>query len=169
MSEVTATIKWGKGYEAPWFVGKGSVAEVREQIIAAFGMDAEFYAEHTLAELITQAATHAQGVQAAASSLGPVQILPKGDSAPAAPKVAEAPAGDPWEGVQASSPPWQGDGLGEGKDAPAAKEDKDPLIAALEAASDRAELALIWKQNQAEFSREEVKDAMKAAQGRLAK
>jgi hypothetical protein len=51
---VTATIKYDKGYDAPWLVFSGAVDTVFDDIVAAFGLDAEDVSELTLNELLVR-------------------------------------------------------------------------------------------------------------------
>lgn len=166
------TLKYGKGYEAPWLTFGGSPAEIRAQIIEAFALEGDEGAQTlSLAELVTRAATRAHALYEAATRLGATptraDIPRRGGSQPSAVwSQAATPANDtPASEAQpatAAPAPW------EGPAAPAGAE-KDPLIALIEAQTDRKGLARVWKEHQAEFEREDVKAAMAAAQKRVGK
>jgi hypothetical protein len=59
----TVSIKFGKGYEAPLFVARGSVQEMGEQLIEAFGLNPN--KDDTLAAIVAQASAVAGGLQVA--------------------------------------------------------------------------------------------------------
>lgn len=50
--ESTTTIKFGPGYEAPWFVAKGTVEDQKAELAEAFGLQS---VDKTLAELVADA------------------------------------------------------------------------------------------------------------------
>jgi hypothetical protein len=75
--EGTSTIKFGGGYNAPWFVARGSVQEQGEQLVQAFGL--EVRPDITLAEIIVASASAANALWAAANGLG---ATPEGAQAP---------------------------------------------------------------------------------------
>lgn len=86
---VTATVKYGSGFEQPWLVFHGSVREIQKDIINAFGFEEDSHGN--LHELVLAAVAKAQG-DAPASQ-------PKGRSTsnwkkPAAKPAAAAPAED---------------------------------------------------------------------------
>jgi len=166
----TATIKFGKGFEDPWYVVYGSPEEIREQLVVAFGYDRASVATLSLAELIVESSRRAQVLRTASISLGGEIVAvetAKAAPAPRRSRAAAKPADDAIEGTPAKvdtpaiasppdvDPPW---------DDPEAT---DPLIAQIEAVTTKAEFALLWKANQARFSEPAVKAAAAAAQGRL--
>lgn len=97
---MTATIKYGKGYEAPWAVFHGSPSEVREDMVEAFGLDEEFVKSLTVSELIINVSQLALGKGNVAAMLGGVAIGPADEAqssgpstpAPSAPAKAEEPS-----------------------------------------------------------------------------
>lgn len=75
--EVTVTIKFGKDYDAPWIVFRGSPASAHDEIVSTFGFDAKESEGLTLAQLTlnaTKAAKAANGV----SSAGGTAVSPWG-------------------------------------------------------------------------------------------
>lgn len=67
---VTVTIKYGKGYEESWAVFRGQPSEVRSQVQAYFGLNAEEQVEMTLHEVVLEATKLAHGTAAASARLG---------------------------------------------------------------------------------------------------
>lgn len=69
MSEKTSslTIKFGAGYDAPWFVATGTVDEQHQQITEAFGFEPERTKVRTLAELAVEASLIAHSLVNAAT------------------------------------------------------------------------------------------------------
>ena len=64
------SIKFGseKWDNDPWITAYGSVAEQKAFIAEAFGMNPEYVAQNTLADVVVQAAMAAQGAYKAAKS-----------------------------------------------------------------------------------------------------
>ena len=65
----SATIKYGSGYEAPWFVAHGTPDQIRRQIKDAFDLHPEEGREVSLAELVALAAVSAQSIYSLAKGL----------------------------------------------------------------------------------------------------
>lgn len=63
----TSTIKFGREFDAPWFVARGAVAEQGEQLALAF--DLENNPDTTLVDLIVAAASKGQAMWAAAKGV----------------------------------------------------------------------------------------------------
>ena len=57
---VTVTLKFDKGYEAPWLVLRGSPALIRGQLCEALGWDASTKTESTLTQLVADASSQVQ-------------------------------------------------------------------------------------------------------------
>ena len=102
---VSVTIKYGKGYEHTWAGFRGSVRQVRDNIIGFFGMTPEETTGLTLSEVVTNATTLAHAKGNLGGGLGGVTALPHSEK----PKQ----AGDPWAGTQQAAKPEDGDGLTE--------------------------------------------------------
>jgi len=151
----TATIKFGRDYDAPWLKLAGNPRVIRDQIIEAFGYDGASVAELSTAELIAQAGLDASALWTVTRDLGARHVSQpaKGDEPPFVPtngpKGAAAFAA---VAGAASEPEPQG----------------DPLIAALEAVTEAKELAVIWKDNKERFDEPEVRAAAAEAQKRVA-
>lgn len=89
MAEVTATLKYGKGYEAPWLVIKGeNAADVKKAVEEATGLAGEGL---TLSQVIYNAADHVQRLNTVGVTLGATVIADEPEDAPAE----TAPAPDP--------------------------------------------------------------------------
>jgi hypothetical protein len=82
----TGTIKFGKGYEDPWFVASGNPTSIRRQILEFAGLKDD--PEKTLQQLMIEVATETQAMWALRSK-GGAQRLPASKSA-----KAKAPADD---------------------------------------------------------------------------
>ncbi|MEV1109916.1 hypothetical protein AB0I95_14835 [Micromonospora sp. NPDC049751] len=144
---VTATIKYGKGYEHTWLVFKGQPHEVREDVVSAFGLPPEQHEELTLHEIVVNATTVAHGVGNVAGKLGGTVLAQgKQDSPPWNTSSPAESSGDPWAQAQAT---------------PAAPAE-NPLLALIKNAEDVPSLQRIWAENQAAFSGAEIMDAWKA-------
>lgn len=75
MPEITATLKYGKGFEDAWIVVKGeSAGEVREQIGEATGLDVEGI---TLSDAVLNAARHVHKMNKHAETFGGTVIETK--------------------------------------------------------------------------------------------
>jgi hypothetical protein len=157
---VVATVKYGKGYEAPWMVFHGSVSEVREDIATFFGIGSEVVTELTGNELLLNASQFAQGIGNAAA-LGAVAI-PKQDYRPGA----SAPqGGNPWAGLE-DEPSLSNSAIAHRKDvADSYLSTEHPFQHVLDgfaAATDVKELQKVWAANQSAFKDETVVAAYKA-------
>lgn len=159
-SGVTVTLKAGKGYEAPWLVFRGSIAQVRSDVIAAFGF-AEQAFEQTLAELTVTAGEHLRGTRAVAATMGGVIAPdaaggPPWDAAKEAEVMAAAPKGDdPWTTAeQQGSTPAQA--------APAPEAPSDPLLAEIDKAESLDAIQRLWSREPERFKEEGVQAAVNA-------
>lgn len=90
----TATIKFGKDFEAPWYVASGNVVTQRQQLVEFAGM--EDNPELSLLDLMVLVASEAQAKWAIRSRLGAqpssTEIDVPKKSKPATEKVASKPA-----------------------------------------------------------------------------
>ena len=84
----TGTIKFGKGYEDPWFVASGNPASIRRQILEFAGLEDD--PAKTLQQLMIEVATETQAMWALRSK-GGAQRLPAAKSKADAASVAETP------------------------------------------------------------------------------
>lgn len=154
----TATIKFGKGYDAPWLVlGGDTLEDLRRDIIESFGLDSASVADHDLSHLIVTASLSAQSIFNATSGLGGAIVKVERKGSPAAQSAFAAARGS--EQPAASSPPWH-------EDKPAEPE-KDPLVAAFEEVADLDAFKALVTGNQAQLTRPEIQAAAKAAKARL--
>lgn len=137
-SGIGVTIKYGKGYDESWLTFRGSVERVREDIIAVFGMDGASVRDLNLNAVVTEATSIAHGLSAANSGFGGTIISTSGPSASDTPSVAQeqGSADDVW--AQAAATP---------------EEPKvNPLITAIEGASDTESLRVLYAENQSAFT-----------------
>jgi hypothetical protein len=152
MGEQSVTIKYGKGYDESWAVFRGTIWEIRANLVAYFGINVDYASGLTLNELVVAATHVAHGTGNVAAILGgtptPISVTesltgePTGDAAWA--KIGEQPADGklPYGGSQA--------------------EPVDPnveLIQQLEAAASVDDLKKLWAEHQAAFSDKAVKAA----------
>ncbi|WP_263729939.1 hypothetical protein [Cellulomonas sp. SG140] len=159
----TATIKFDKGYDAPWYVAYGSPEEIKAELIDAFGLDGASDAGLTTAEVIVEASRVARNLWTASSKLGG-QIIGIEDNRqpiPATnPMTATSPTGEAaWDAAESA---------GAGKDDPPFEPNVDPLISRIRTVATKAEFALLWKANTARFAEPEIKAEAAIAQKRLA-
>lgn len=139
-SEVTVTIKAGKGYEDSWYVFRGRPEEVKEQIISFFGIPSASVASLSPFEVAVNARQIAQGNESTVAALGGTIVQDK----PSQPQ--STPGDDPWASV------------GPQDAAPA----ENPMLAQIAATKDVQELQRLWAENQAAFADPVVMDAWKA-------
>jgi hypothetical protein len=147
----TATIKFGKGFEAPWLVVAGTPAEIRAQLNDAFGLDPAKTAGLTLDQLISVASKQAQesvGVATAHRDLGASVIETTSTPAPA--------EGDPWDAAEKAKLA-AGQETGAGEAAPAQPQ---TLLEKVQTAESVRKLQELWRDNKAEW--DTVADAAKA-------
>lgn len=121
--EVTATVKFGKGYDDPWLVFRGDPDQISEQVIASFGL--EETEGLTLAELIVNASKQAQAVRAASAGLGG-SVISQGNGRRNA-----------WAEAAGSTEP--------------AQPERNPLYGKLEEVTDVAALKELYARNKAAF------------------
>lgn len=144
---ITVTIKYGTGYDQPWVVFHGLPDEVKQDIIAFFGLASVSDTALTLSDLVVNATQVAHAVGAVASGLGATVIATE----PAAPTAAEgtqASSSDPW--VQASTAPTEAVG------------EPAPLLAQIDQAPTVRALERLWLDNQDAFTDPAVMAAWKA-------
>ncbi len=132
---LTVTIKYGKGYDDSWVVFRGDRESVRQDIIAYFGMDDASVATLTLSELVVNATQVAHGKGALASQLGATVIN--------------------------STVATQGKPVEEAKPEPV-KNEANPVLALIEAATDVDALKRLWATNKAAFNDPAAMAAWKA-------
>lgn len=87
----TFTVKFGAGFDAPWFVAEGNPEEIKNQLILFFGL--EGVDDNTPHEVALAAVVYAQATAAASLNLAAVperrDSWPSRSDRPAAPKNAE--------------------------------------------------------------------------------
>lgn len=139
--EVVVTIKQHGGYDATWFVFRGTAESVREQIIAFFGIDSASVTDLSLHGLVTNATQIAHGVSTVAEKLGGV-VVPED-------------AAEPSEGPSSAS---EGDAWANVSDSPAKNEPEkaevDPnawILTQIEDVTNVADLQKLWAENQTIF------------------
>jgi hypothetical protein len=135
-----------------WIVFHGSVGQVKEQIIEAFGMEAGAI-DKTLLDLQNEATKMFKAVNTVGSQLGGT-VLSKGKAAapaaaPAAPStpVEDKGGNDVWAKAAESGPPWKTEA-----EEKAEAEAKDPILTALDGCQSVAEVQQVWAENQAAFN-----------------
>lgn len=144
---ITVTIKYGKGYEHAWAVFRGLPHEVRQDVIAYFGL--EDTSELTLSEVVLNASQLAQGKGLVASKLGGTAV--SGGSEGAA-------GNDVWAAAASGSGGPSGASQG-----PSDEEKEAARVKALIEGTDSLDgLKRVWAENQAAFSLPGVMDAYKA-------
>lgn len=153
VEEVSVTLKGGKGYEVPWLVFKGTVAETRKALIEAFGWDANV--EGTLSQLASSASAEFQRTIEREGKVGPVTYKGTEPAAPEGENKDTKPAdvGDSWAGAN-----------------PAKEEEpaEDPLIAAIKSAGSLETIQRLYVKHKADFdSRDDLKEAVIARRKEL--
>jgi hypothetical protein len=152
VGEQSVTIKYGKGYDESWAVFRGTIWEIRANLVAYFGISVDYASSLTLNELVVAATHVAHGTGNVAAILGgtpaPISVTeslcgePTGEAA-LAQVEADAKAGKlPYGGSQA--------------------EPVDPnveLVQQLQAALTVDDLKKLWTVHQAAFSDKAVKAA----------
>lgn len=145
-AESSVTIKSGKGYEAMWFVTKGSPDQIKSWLIRFFDLPYDAVAELTPYEVTALAEDIAQGRSNVATILGGTIATPTANTpAPTA-------DGDPWAQI-----------AGEASEAPQKAE--DPLAGLRDQianAESPAALQRLWAQNQDAFRNEDLLAEWKA-------
>jgi hypothetical protein len=90
MSEDSGTtIKFGAGYDHPWFTARGTTTQQKKQIAEVFGVEP---GDKTLAELTVEAALVAIGLTNAANGVGAKPATRRAAAAPATDALDEASA-----------------------------------------------------------------------------
>lgn len=152
----TATIKFGKGYEAPSYTpGASTVEELREQVIEFAGLESVSVAELSLLELIANVSTSAQAIYNTTSGLGGAVIKPAGKS------------GSGTSNAGAAFAAARGGSSAPAAPAAPAEPEKDELVDQFEKAADLDAFRALVTANQDALKRPEIQDAAKAAKARL--
>ena len=160
----SATIKFGKGFNAPWFVTTGTVEQQREQLIQFLGVDRETVSDLSHPALIVKAAVEAAAVWSVADpdpessrggrGRGATPISPARGGGRTKAKAKDTPAADETRDV------WDQAAAGGDQPAAEAPPEKDPVIAAIEAAPTLKKLQMIAvQQNKAGNWTDEYKAA----------
>lgn len=148
---IKVTIKYGKGYEHAWAAFLGLAHEVRQDVIAYFGL--EETDGLTLSEVVLNASQLAQGKGLAATKLGAVALSP-GQQA--------ASGGDVWDAAASGSEGPSGASGGASEGPSPEEQEVKRILALIEATTDTDALKRVWAENQAAFSLPGVMDAYKA-------
>ncbi len=73
---IVVTVKYGKGYEAPWVVFRGDTSDqVRGRMFDYFGVDSNAYEGLSLHEVVLSLVEVAQGTRALVTNLG-AEVVP---------------------------------------------------------------------------------------------
>ncbi|MEU8133221.1 hypothetical protein [Streptodolium elevatio] len=144
MSETSVTIKYGKGHDDSWVVFRGTLSEIRANIMEYFGMDPESQRGLSLDSIVINATNIAHSKGLLGSQLGATVTHEQPAPAPAA-----TPSEDPWVAATANQAP--------APQPPAASEpkaeDPDAYVIGLIAQATTVEgLKRIWAENQALFN-----------------
>lgn len=101
MTEVTATLKWSKGYEDPWLVIKGeTAADVKRGIEEATGLSGDGI---SLVDLIHNASAHVHSVNNVGATLGGT-VIREGTKPEPEPEKPQEPAPQPEPEPEQESP-----------------------------------------------------------------
>ncbi|MEV4642789.1 hypothetical protein AB0J80_36155 [Actinoplanes sp. NPDC049548] len=146
---ISVTIKFGKGYEEPWVVFRGTAGQIKTDMLDAFGLDAGEYAAFSLSELIINVRNSAQATGTLRKELGGQVIRPGSGAKPVAP----APGQDVWADA-GSAPPAQAPSV------------EDILGKEIDAAAGRTALKTLYGENKATFDASEVLMAAYKAKGK---
>ncbi|GIF02243.1 hypothetical protein [Paractinoplanes rishiriensis] len=168
---VTVTIKYGRGYEAPWAVFHGQPHEIRDDIAAFFGMTAATTAGLTLSDIVVNATAQAHGVETIASGLGGATVIESQPTPTATAPTATAPAATAsaaagptaaasTSATAAAADPWS---QASAAQAPAAAQPAgNPLLDRIARATDVQSLQRIWADDPSAFTDPAVMAAWKA-------
>lgn len=184
--ESRATIKFAGGYDAPWLtVGGATPEELKERLLAAFGIDGESdAAKLPVSDLIINLSNSAHRAYSVANSLDGAVISqppakPAAKRKPAA-KAAAKPSGNDTPAATSApataSPEVASSGASSAfaaaageSSAPAAEPEKHPAVAAFEAATNLDEFRAAVTSHQAAIKgNPAIQEAAKAAKARLA-
>lgn len=143
------TIKYGKGYEETWATFQGTPAEVRDDIVDFFGLDAASVADLTVSDIVVNATgiAHAKGNTVAGLGGKVISRNSTPAATPAADEAQQSTGDDPWANA----------------DQPADEPKVEPTI--LEQIAEQQtvkDLQLLWSSNQEAFKDAEVMAAWKA-------
>lgn len=151
-NEISVTIKYPeqKKYEgAPWAVFKGSVEQVRAQIVAYFGFDADQVAGMSLHEVVLLAQSSAKNAGMLATTLGAVPVSQESQPEQSGPTGESV-----WSQVGSNQP---------AATPPADENPNAGLISLIEGAASLEDLKRLWFDNKAAFDADpKVQDAYKA-------
>lgn len=154
VADVTVTIKYrdgsGKGFDEPWAVFRGPLQEVRQNIVAFFGVSDE--PTFTLHDVVVNAKRIAHGVEAVASGLG-------GKVIPLPSREERVQSTDAWSQAAPQKPQ---EPISGPQEADPEGEDHELLIEALKGADSINTLRRIWAENTEAFKDPAVQDAYKA-------
>lgn len=152
----TFTIKFGKGFEAPWLVLHGTAEQMVERATNFFSLDRDECDNLTPAEILLKAVHIAQGQFSVTDGLGGTPLSKK-----ASKPVSAAPAA-PEQG--SSAPPWKQDEVKADEVSP-----EDGLVGQLQAASTKKDVQSLYVGNKELFkSSTKVQEAFKARMGEVA-
>lgn len=161
------TIKYGKGYEDTWAVFTDYQPEaLRDSIINFFGIRPAAVEGFTLHDVVVVATNIAQGIGAVQEFLGGTHVPADdpGVQVSQEPAPAAAPGEDPWAKAEEQAPQTP-----PARPTPPVREEKDPLIEQIEAATTKKELQRLWAANQAKFkASEQVQAAFQARMSAIA-
>lgn len=147
---ISATIKFGKGYEEPWVVFRGTAAQIKADMIDVFGLDAGEYTGFSLSELIINVRNQAVGLNAIRKELGGQVIKPGGAAKPTAPAAGQ----DVWADAGGSPATPQGPSV------------EEILTKEIDAQTGREALKKLYGENKAAFDASETLLAAYKAKGK---
>jgi len=152
----TTTIKFGKGFNAPWFVATGTVEEQRQQLIDLIGGNPQEMAELTHAALSVKVAQEVQALWAVADP-EPETSNGRGRGRAAGTPISPARGGGKSKPKAESTTPaadetkdvWEQAAAGGGQTAQPETPAQDPVLTAIEGAPTLKKLQMIAVQNNA--------------------
>jgi hypothetical protein len=153
VSELSVTIKYDKGHDATWAVFRGTIEEIRADILAFFGMDPATQVGLSLSSVVTNATQIAHGKGLIATALGATVVEETTEPA--------KPTDDPWAAASAA----QSSGPGPGSASVTESNSEDPnayILGEIEKQTTVDGLKKLWAANQSFFSDPAVMAAWKA-------
>ncbi|MFJ3775209.1 hypothetical protein ACIPX0_26285 [Streptomyces sp. NPDC090075] len=151
MSEITVTIKYGKGYDDTWAVFRGRPEEIRADVLAYYGMDPETQKGLSLSSVVVNATNVAHGKGLIATALGATVVEETTNEAPA------KPTSDPWAAAASSTQV-----VTVADQAPANDNPNAYILGEIEKQTTVDGLKKLWAANQSFFSDASVMAAWKA-------
>ncbi len=151
-ADVTVTLKYDKGFEAPWGVFRGSVGDVRANLLAYFELHPDIVSALSLHELVSVCSDLAHG-KSHNLSVNTLVAAPIADGA-SVPKGKESLA---TPAAEDNEDPWASAGKAQGKPEPG----PNPMLALIESCANVDALKKLWAANQASFADSSVMDAWK--------